>query len=134
MTSFKDFQASRIHGDASNTYGENATGFTYEGGYQIADSDDSLGRFWLLISNYQYISDDLDDLERRLWADTRPQYETLSGDDLEHFARGYFALIGKRYDHDLCTIALGGKPATVRDIEEALDRVWVHPLYLERVA
>jgi len=138
MTTFREFQASRTHGDVSKTYGDESepvTGFTYLDGLQIADIDDSLGKHWLLISNLERVSDDLEALERMLWTDTRMQSDILAGDDLEAFARGYFELIGKRYDRDLCAIALSSsKPLAVRDIQEALDRVWSHPLYAERLA
>lgn len=136
MTTFREFQASKVHGDVSLTYGQGVSGFTYAHNYehcQIADSNDSLGRHWLVISNLERVSDDLDALERLLWADTRMQTDILSGEDIEHFARGYFDAIRRPYDHDLCTIALAGKVAlSVREIQAALDPVFKSPLYRER--
>ena len=134
MMTFRDFQASRTRGDVSETYGDDAnpvTGFNYAQGLQIADTDDSLGKHWLVISNLERVSDDLELLECILWADTRMQDDVIQGVDLDHYARGYLAAIGKRYDRDLCAIALA-RPHSVRDAQTVLDSMSTNRLYLER--
>lgn len=130
---FAAFQATRVHGDASKTYGDGSTGFTYGDGLQIADSGDSLGKYWLVLENRQFVDDDLAKLECMLWQWSLDDDHVLSGDsgfDLDRFIQGYCESRGRAIDGDLFAHLFSGpSPFTVAQASDLLEAGFVHPLY-----
>lgn len=133
---FPAFQATKREVDDVGT----VFGFAYSGedrslpGFVYADScyieklaDNPRGAFHLLIERSDWISDDLADLERILWAQHYLP-ETCSPDDtldvadgtLDDFVVGMCAAHGKEVDGDLFGVLFSGKEkfgvAEARDI------------------
>lgn len=105
---------------------------TYCDDYSI----EKLGSGYLLvIENCQYSGDDLERLERILWAWTLDESHVLSGDecfDLDRFIMAYCESRNRAIDGDLFAILFSGpKPYTVAQATDLLLAGFVHPLYCE---
>lgn len=136
MMTFRDFQATRTRGDVSETYGDDTspvTGFNYAGGSQIAFTDDSLGKYHLLIERFEWVSDDLEKLERILWANHSLESDfVLNESDLDIFIQGYCEARNKPIDGDFFSHVFTGSGIESIDVAGARDIVadaLTHPMY-----
>lgn len=98
-------------------------GFIYAGNCFIEDNTAgppdfaARGKYYLLIERFDWVSDDLEEMEKILWAcwhlhesDTGP----LTGDDLDVFVQGFCAAYNIRVDGDVFGVAFSGKDAFAR--------------------
>lgn len=108
---------------------------TYCDDYSIEKADSG---YSLVIENCQYSGDDLERLERILWAWFVDGEHVLSGDecfDLDRFIQGYCDGASRAIDGDLFAILFSGpSPYSVAQATDLLEAGFVHPLYCERNA